>query len=151
MNRCQKQSWTCSDSALMRSGNPGRSRTPLYHLFSVRSHYSTSTSGVLEFAAFYVADSSAFLILFIRARRDLPPRSSGVTSLWRVILRDATLYFVVIFCIQFSTLVVPLVTTVCGVWGVRRCCAHRDYIFSGQSRSCPQCKLPFLDIDPPSG
>ena len=146
MNHCQKQSWTCSDSVLISCGNPGRSRTPLYHLRSVRSFHPTPTFRTPGFLTRYVTDSSAFLILLVRARRNLPPRFSGITSLLRVILRDGTLYFMVIFSIQFCSLLVLFVTTVSGIWNVRRCCAHRDYIISKQSRSCPQGKFPFFGV-----
>ena len=68
--------------------------------------------GALEFLTFYVVDICAFVILFVRAMRELPPRAAGVKSLWRVILRDGTLYFMVIFTIQFFSLMFVFVTTV---------------------------------------
>ena len=142
---CRMQSRTGSESVAINNGNPGRSCTSLYQLLSVRSHHPTSTFGALEFIVFYVTDTSAFLILVVRARRDLP-RFSGMVNLWGIIMRDGTVYFMAIFSLQFIALVVPYITTVCGIWCVRRCCAHRDCIFSNQSRSCPQCKFPFLGV-----
>ena len=151
INRCQKQSCTCSESVAIHSGNLGRSYTSLYHLLSVRSHHPTYTFGALEFLPFYITDISAFSILYIRAKRDLPPNFAGITNILKVILRDGTVYFMVIFCIQLSSLVVPYITTVCVIWCVRRCCAHRDCIFSKQFKSCPQCKFLFLGVGAASG
>ena len=96
----------------MDSGNLGRFRSLPYHLLSVRPHYPISTFGALEFLAFYVTDASAYLILFIRARRELRPKFPGITDIWGVILRDGTVYFMVIFFVQFCALVLPYITSV---------------------------------------
>ena len=76
-----------------------------------------------------VTDTSAYLILLIKARRELRPRFLGITDIWGVMLRDGTVYFMVIFCIQLCTLVLPHITTVGGIRCNLRCCAHRDRIF----------------------
>ena len=90
-----------------------------------------------------VIDILAFLIVVFTARRELPPTSWGIRSLWTVILRDATLYFMIISAIQFCALLFPFVTSVSVILCVRRCCAHRDCVFSNRSESCPQRKVPF--------
>ena len=96
---------------------------------------------------FCVTDILAFSIIAFKARKELPPTSWGIRSLWTVILRDATLYFVIISFIQFCALLLPFVTTVSVIWYVRRYCAHHGCTFSNQSKSCPQRKSLFPDVD----
>jgi hypothetical protein len=51
-----------------------------------------------------ITDVLAFLIIVFGVRRGLAARSLGITTLWSIILRDSTIYFVVVLLIQFFDL-----------------------------------------------
>ena len=65
--------------------------------------------------AFYIIDIFAFLIIVISIRKEIPTRSLRITTLWNVILRDATLYFMFIALVQFFALLFLFTTSVGGV------------------------------------
>ena len=90
--------------------------------------YSPSNFDIQSSKNSYVIDILAFLTVVFTARREMPPTSWGMRSLWTVILRDATLYFMIISSIQFCALLFLFVTTVSVILCVRMSCVHRDYV-----------------------
>ena len=100
----------CSGSVFFNSGISGCSHTSVQFLLLVRSRRPTSTFGTLKWLTLYtsprdVIDTLAFLIIAFSLWRRLPNRSLGMTTLGSTILRDATLYFIIIFLLQFFALV----------------------------------------------
>ena len=75
-------------------------------------------------------DFTAFLIIVINAKKELPPKSSGITSLWTTILQDSILYFMVIVLLQFLTLLFVFITTVRGAHGAFKGAAFVAIAFS---------------------
>ena len=101
----------------------------------MRSHRSNPTLGALKRLTSYtlprrdVVDIIAFSILIFSVKRELPASSLGITTLWNIILRDGTVYFVIVFLIQLFALLFLFTGPVGGISFVRRrWCAHRDCV-----------------------
>ena len=88
-----------------------------------------------------VVDLVAFSLIFVTARATLPRagRYTGIPSILGIIVRDATLYFIVMFFCQLLLESFLLFAPVCNVryCEIAFCSPHTRRIFSSR----PECKL----------
>ena len=118
IKHCRRKSYVYSGCALTNAGNRAHSCSSILHSLSVRSSRTTSIFGAYVLRPpprRGVTDILAFAIIAYRIKKELPTRSLGITTLWNVILRDATLYFVVITFTQFFSLLFMFTTPVGGI------------------------------------
>ena len=66
-----------------------------------------------------IVDVLVFLIIAIRAKRHGTHRYRGIPSLWKVILRDATLYFMTLMFVQLLSVIFLFGAPVGDTWCVR--------------------------------